>query len=218
MILHFLYNIISSKNLTLKQKIIELKKNYEFYTNLKKLLKNDELYQICENQENSLIEFTSKFTKDDNKLLKQLFENDVKNKLKKNKLKTKINFKSDEDFKQIGYGTIFVKGVIQGLWTTGKSTFYLPIWKRKENRLKIELYSIPPIMVNINIENNFKRQISLTTLSSKSIFLTLPKDNCNEEICQITIKTDKLWFPHKIIKSNEIVLLGVGIKSISNVT
>jgi len=150
--------------------------------------------------------------------LKQLFEKDVKNIMEKNKLKTKINFESDEDFKQIGYGTIFVKGAIQGLWTTGKSTFYLPILKRKESKLKIELYTIPAIAVNISIEDNFERQISLTTLSSKSIFLTLPKDNSNEEVCQITIKTDKLWFPHKIIKSNEIVLLGVGIKSISNVT
>ena len=151
-------------------------------------------------------------------LIRRLLADDVKNFLKENKLKSSLNFISPEDFVQIGFGAIFITKPISILWTTGIATFYLPTKQGIDNNFKIDFFSIPPITIEIWFEDTIEKKIEMGILSSKSVELKIDSSKVKDSVSEIYVTTDRLWLSNKIINQDKSILLGVGIKSISNLT
>jgi len=218
MIINFVCDILFSRKTNLKQKINELKKNYFFYKKLIKLLKDGNLYQNFQQDNGNVKEFMKQINENDENLLKNIFQENVREFLKTTKLKKEIRFLDSADFRQIGYGTILVRKPVKGLWTTGKALFYLPVFKGKSNKIEIEFFSIAPIQVQITFENTIVENVRLGILSSKKIQFVIEQEKIKDQTSQIVLETDRLWFPHKILGRGEGILVGVGINRIANVT
>jgi len=214
---YFLSNIILDDNISLRQKISKLKENYIFYRRLQQLLKKGDIYHNFEDKKITN-DFLGHLTKEDHGLIKKIFEKNVKEFLKLGNLKNSLTFEADEDFKQIGYGTILVQKPVRSLWTTGKALFYLPFMKDDDNKFKLEFFSIPPITISVSFEGKLVKKIHLGTLSTKSLEFLVKKEDFRDSVCRIEIITNKLWLPHKLSKIDEVILIGIGIKSISNIT
>jgi len=217
MYFYFLSNIILDDNISLRQKISKLKENYIFYRRLQQLLKKGTIYHSLEDKKITN-DFLGHLTKEDHNLIKKIFEKNVKEFLKLGNLKNSLTFEADDDFRQIGYGTMLLQKPVRSLWTTGKALFYLPFMKDDDNKFKLEFFSIPPITISVRFEGKDIEKVHLGTLSSKSLEFVVNKEDFRDNVCKIEIITNKLWLPHKLSKSDEVILIGVGIKSIANIT
>jgi len=212
----FVIDFLKSKDKSFSQKASELKNYYRSYKNLKKRIHNNTIFATHEILNNDLENFLGKLTDSDYILLKKLFRDDIKNSLEKLKLNPELKFEKPGDFCQVGMGSVGLKEAFPKLWTTGKAFFYLPTIPGVENHFKIELVSYPAIDIEIGIDDKKIKEINLDELSNKEIkFTTKPSDHL-EKISEMYINTNKLWLPNLIIEKDESILLGVGIKSITN--
>ena len=218
MISSFILNVLRKKDASIFEKLHELKKYYQYYRNLTNSLKDGTLYHRKEEQNSSLEELIQKTSELDFALVRNFLVEDVKKFLKGIKIKSTLNFSQPNDFIQVGFGAIFLTHPINSLWTTGKFTFYLPTKKGIDNNFKIEFFSIPPVKVEIGFEGNNEKKIEIGMLSTKSIELKIDSSKIKEDISEMYITTDNLWLSNKVIIQEKSVLLGVGIKSISNLT
>jgi len=108
MYFYFLSNIILDDNISLRQKISKLKENYIFYRRLQQLLKKGTIYHSLEDKKITN-DFLGHLTKEDHNLIKKIFEKNVKEFLKLGNLKNSLTFEADDDFRQIGYGTMLLQ-------------------------------------------------------------------------------------------------------------
>lgn len=218
MISSFILNVLRKKDANIFEKLHELKKYYQYYRNLTNSLKDGTLYQNRGGENSSVEEFFQKIDESDVVLVRNYLVEDVKKFLKEIKIKSILNFRQPNDFIQVGFGAIFLTSPIASLWTTGKFTFYLPTKKGIDNNFKIDFLSIPPVKVEIGFEGNNEKKIEIGMLSTKSIELKIDSSKVKEDISEMYISTDNLWLSNKVINQEKSVLLGVGIKSISNLT
>jgi len=186
----------------------------KYYNNLRKGIKSGKIYLTNPNQNSELGELFTKFSTDDFKLMDTLFREDIKKFLNQIELKTYLNFDERIGSEQIGYNTIYVENPINGLWTTGKATFFLPTKKQLKNKFIIEFRSIPPINVTVRFEKTPIKNFSIPKLSSNKIEFTMDPSKIVEDISEITISTDKLWLPNVILEVEESLTIGIGVKSI----
>jgi len=214
-VLKFVLNTLKKEGVGIDEKFRELREHYKEYQSFKKYLKEDLLYLGTENQNKDFEEFMKKIPQSDFKLFDKLLRKDLK-KFHSVKLKERLDFSKSEDFNQIGYGTFFSNRPIEALWTTGHATFFLPTRKNRNNSFKVELFSIPPLNVRVGFEGDEVLKVKIPTMSSKNLKFTIDKSKIDNEISEIYIDTDKLWFPNLILNKKEAILVGVGVKSIVN--
>lgn len=196
------------------KKLIDLK---QYHDNLQKGLDSGKIFHNPSKQNSNLKDLMGKFTEDDFNQFDLLFQKNVKKFLNTKKLKNNLDFNQRDISDQIGFNTIFLEKPITGLWTTGKASFFIPTKEGCENKLSLEIQSIPPLNVTVELDGKELSTFQISKLSTKEIEFSVPASEINGKISQLLIYTDKLWFPSVILDIDESVALGVGIKSI-NVT
>lgn len=214
--IQFIKNAINKKDSSVKEKIDLLIEYYSYYKKLKNSLKNGTIFFQLEKQNESLSNLMKKIKDDDLVLIEKLFTEDVKDFLKKMKLKNSLEFKEKDDFIQIGENFVLVKEPIEGLWTTGKASIYMPMKLNENNRFRIDLFSIPPLKFEIYFEGKIVKKESIDMLSSKTVDFTIKKSDVIDKIAKLSIKTNKFWLPNLIIERDEKIPIGIGLKSITN--
>jgi hypothetical protein len=213
MILNFIYKIITAKNLNFIEKVNELKKYYKYYQNFKNSFKQGTLYSNSKNQNQLHENFIKQIDSKDIELLNHIFNNDVKDWLKKMKIKENLEFNEKEDFLQVGIGTIFVEKPISMILTTGKAIFYLPFKDQKHSKIIIDCFGIAPLKATITCERSIK-EFEIGMFSRKTIEIKVEELDIVDNILEISIVTNKLWFLNKILQSERSILVGIGINSI----
>lgn len=207
---------VLGQNLTLKNKIKKLCEYYSYYRNLKNSLQDESLYSELEGQNEKITKLMNEFSEDDYLLINKLFNNEIKDFLKKQKLEKNLNFTKTRNFFQVGPNFVFVEEPVKALWTTGKGFLYMPTKPDSDNSFEIELFSIPPLNVEIGFENNIIKNLNFSSLVYKKISFVIDKSLVKEKISQIFVNTDKVWFPNSIMKREEIIPVGIGVISITN--
>jgi len=216
--LQFFKTIFARNDLTFKNKLSLLLEYYTYYRRLKKSLAEETLFHNVQKQNEYFKNFIQKLDETDYNLINRLFNDEVKIFLKKQKLKSSIDFKKNEDFIQMGENFVLVEEPMKGLWTTGKGAIFMPVKLQVDNTFRIDFFSIAPINVEINLEGSILKKFSMNRLSSKTVEFITPKKDIKEEIVKLFIKTDQLWLPNSIINREEIVPVGVGLKLVTNLS
>ena len=216
MVIGFIIDFLKQKDKSVSQKTLDLKNYYSYYKNLKKHINDKTIFATHEIPNQDFEDLFSKLNEFDFILIKKLFRDNIKNSLKDTKLQSKLKFSKPNDLVQVGMGSLWLNEPFPGLWTTSTAFFYLPIIPNVENHFKIELFSIPSINGEIGIDGKKTLEFDIDELSNKELkFKTKPTNN-SEYVSEIFINTKNLWLPNLIIERDESVLLGVGIKSITN--
>jgi len=203
----------TSENKNFSAKLKQLISLLKFYNNFRKGISSGKIYHELTKQNQSIIKIKNQLEKD-SELIDNLLNSDVKNFLQTKELENYLDFDKRKNSFQIGLNTIYIDKPISGLWTTGKATFYLPTRTDLNNKIKIELRSIPPVEVSIGIENDVLKNFMIPKLSSKEIIINIPINKIHEKVSEIFISTDKLWLPNIILGTKKSLTLGIGIKSI----
>lgn len=185
-----------------------------YYKNFQNGLKNGKIYHELKTQNTKVEELISKFSDNDLNLINTLFKMDVKNYLRTKKLCSKLDFDKRQASNQIGFNTVFIEKPIKGLWTTGKSTFYLPTKKGLQNKITIKLFSIAPVNVVIGFDGKEYKTLSIPKLSTKILEIRLLPKEIIDDISEISISTDKLWLPSVVLDFKESLTLGICVRSI----
>jgi len=193
------------------KKLIQFKK---FYRNLNEGIKNRSIFHYCKNQNIELEELISRLNREDIDLINKLFKYDVKEFLKKNNLSKSLNFQKRKFSNQIGINTIFVETPLIGLWTTGKSTFYVPTKINHDHKIMIEMQSIPPLNCEVEFDGKMVHNENFSKLTTKKINLFISSLDVVDSVSEISINTDKLWLPNVILGINQSVKIGIKINSI----
>jgi hypothetical protein len=194
------------------KKLMEFKK---FRDNLERGIKNGEIFHKLENQNQGIVNLLNLFEESDFELYRKLFNHDVKNYLKKLRLKKSLDFENRNNSTQIGINTIFVEKPVLGLWTTGKSSFYLPTKPNQETKISLNLQSVVPVKVKFGFEEHEIHEEEIPKISEKKIELIIPAEIVKEDISEITINTDKLWLPNVILGISKSIKIGIKINQIS---
>ena len=213
--LKLIIDVLKRKDKNFFQNIFQLLKYFKYYVELKKNIRNDNLF-LGNNDDKKFKNLLEKITEDDKHLLEEIFNKNIKSLLENRNLKQKLDFTKQNDFIQVGSGLFRTKEPVPGLWTTGKAFFYMPIIPEKENKFKLELFSIPSLSIEIGFEDQTIIELQMSELNQKTIDFTIKPNEATNNIGEIFINTNKLWLPNVILKNQESILLGIGVKSIEN--
>ena len=203
---------INNDNLTLGQKIENIKNLIQGYYRLEKGILSKTVYQSKNLDSNESKKLINALENIDYKIIEEVLTKNTKEKLQKLKLKNKIDFSERRDFLQVGINTIFVNGPFKGLWTTGKATFFLPISKNVTNNLTIKVFSFIPTTIIIGQDGKILRKISIKKIQTKKIQLPLVSND--ENIIELFVDVEKRWRPNVITKKSLEIPMGVNIKSL----
>jgi len=207
-------NDITNTDQNFFQKIGNLLNLLKFYINFQKGLKSGKLFHEIPEQNRSLNEITLSMKKESD-LLEQIFRKDVKNFLKTKKLNQHLDFENRNSSDQIGMNTIYVDKPINGLWTTGVASFFLPTDPKFNNKILINFRSIPPLTITIRFEKNFEKTVQILKLTTKKVEIVIPPEKISDTVSELSITTDKLWLPNVILQTEKSLTLGIGIESIT---
>jgi len=194
------------------KKIGELKK---YRNNMEEGIKNQSIFHDLKEQDKSIRNLMQKFEYDDDRLVFKLFNEDVKDFLKKNELNKNLDFSKRQDSKQIGFNTIFVEKPMVGLWTTGKATFFIPTTANHETKILLKLQSLVPVNVEIEFEGELVHKEEFQKMTSKKIEMNIDDRLVNDSVSQISVRTDNLWLPNIILGLEPSVKIGIKIDSIT---
>lgn len=186
----------------------------KYYIKLQEGIKSKKIYHSINNQDPSLEKLLDDLNVQDFKLIDELFHKDVKNFLKGRELKQHLNFDDENCSLQIGQNTLYTEKPITGVWTTGKAIFYIPISKKENNRVSIELRSIAPLQVTVGFENKEVTTYEMPQLATKKFTFEIKSDEVTDDVSEVFVTTDKLWYPSLILSLDSKVTIGVGVKSI----
>jgi len=203
MVIPIILDVLRNNELSVSDKIKTLRRQYAHYKNLNKALKNETIFIQNLKQDESFKRLVNKFTDSDFVLLNKLFHKDVKKYLISKKLKKNLNFIEKDDFIQVGQGFILNKEPVLAIWTTGTGFVYLPTKLNSKNHIKIELFSIPPLTVEIGFEGQKVKKIEMPTLSYKNVKISIDSSKINDVVSEFYFKTDKLWKPNIIVNRDE---------------
>lgn len=186
----------------------------KYYIKLQEGIKSKKIYHSINNQDPSLEKLLDDLNVQDFKLIDELFHKDVKNFLKGRELKQHLDFDDENCSLQIGQNTLYTEKPITGIWTTGKAIFYIPISKKENNRVSIELRSIVPLQVTVGFENKEVTTYEMPQLATKKFTFEIKSDEVTDDVSEVFVTTDKLWYPSLILSLDSKVTIGVGVKSI----
>lgn len=186
----------------------------KYYIKLQEGIKSKKIYHSINNQDPSLEKLLDDLNVQDFKLIDELFHKDVKNFLKGRELKQHLDFDDENCSLQIGQNTLYTEKPITGVWTTGKAIFYIPISKKENNRVSIELRSIVPLQVTVGFENKEVTTYEMPQLATKKFTFEIKSDEVTDDVSEVFVTTDKLWYPSLILSLDSKVTIGVGVKSI----
>ena len=186
----------------------------KYYIKLQEGIKSKKIYHSINNQDPSLEKLLDDLNVQDFKLIDELFHKDVKNFLKGRELKQHLDFDDENCSLQIGQNTLYTEKPIIGVWTTGKAIFYIPISKKENNRVSIELRSIVPLQVTVGFENKEVTTYEMPQLATKKFTFEIKSDEVTDDVSEVFVTTDKLWYPSLILSLDSKVTIGVGVKSI----
>jgi len=186
----------------------------KYYIMLQEGIKSKKIYHSINNQDPSLEKLLDDLNVQDFKLIDELFHKDVKNFLKGRELKQHLDFDDENCSLQIGQNTLYTEKPITGVWTTGKAIFYIPISKKENNRVSIELRSIVPLQVTVGFENKEVTTYEMPQLATKKFTFEIKSDEVTDDVSEVFVTTDKLWYPSLILSLDSKVTIGVGVKSI----
>lgn len=207
--LNFLKTIIDCNKNTIQQNFHSVKNLIIYYFRLKRGLINKTIFV----SKNNDLEQTRNYFEILNSSNNELIKENIKKYLNKIKIVNKIDFSKKSDFLQVGMNTLFIHEPIEGLWTTGKATFYLPIIKDKVRYLKVEIFSVIPTKIIIGQEKQILKVIKVKEIQTKVVSLLL--NDTKDNIVEIFIESEKRWWPNIISKRANKIPIGVNIKSIS---
>jgi len=205
---------VMGKEKTFQNKIKKLFLLIKYYNSLNKGISSGHIFHKIKNQDPTITQLFEKFTKQDNELVEKLFQKDVKEFFQRVKLKNHLDFDKKIGFDQVGINTIYVNNPIAGLWTTGKATFYIPTKKDFNNKVSLELESIPPVKVTIGLENEKIKTLNMPKMSKKKVEFVVESSSNTNSITELFVSTDKLWFPSVILENEESVTIGICVKTI----
>ena len=200
-----------------KEKFQSTKKHLSEYLALKKTVSSGKIYHNLEQQNQEVIKLSHLIDKENFKI-KEVEEKNIRKFLQKQKLESNIDFTSTKNFIQVGLNMILVEEPIRSLWNTGNGTIYMPVKENLENQFEIKAISIPPVEIRVNVSDKQVLHHNLDTLQTKLLRFTIGKDLITDTIVKLDISTDKYWLPDVIIQDAQSIPLGVGIKSITNIT
>lgn len=186
----------------------------KYYNNLTKALKSNQIYHNLESQNENFSDLLDCLKKDDLDFIQSTFKRNMIEFLKKNKLQTFLEFDKKTGFEQIGFNTIFVGNPVVGLWTTGKSTFFLPTKKDSHNKIIFEITSVPPLEVRVGFEGKEMKRIQMQKLSTKTLEFDITPNQVSDVVSEVFISTDKLWYPKFLLGTNDSILVGIKVNSI----
>ena len=193
------------------QKLFELLK---FRNNLNRGIKSGNIYHELKSQNPNLSEMIGNLSNEDIVLIDNLFKKDVKNFLQKKQLENNLNFDKRTTSKQIGFNTIYIDEPTSGLWTTGIATFFIPTKIGVKNKVSIEFRSIVPLKVIIGFEKIEITNFNIKKLSTKKFDFFIEPSKIVNSVSELFIATDRLWLPSVILGHDDLITIGIGIKSI----
>jgi len=199
---------------TFQSKFSSFFKYINYYKNLQKGLSSGDIYHNLKNQNPELNNLIQNFKKNDLELMETLFKKDLIQFLGTQKLDTYLDFSKKLGTKQIGFNTIYTEKPSAGIWTTGKGTFLIPTKIDKSNKIIIEFYSIPPVNVVIGFENDITKNVNMPKLTLKKVDFVIESSKIRNSVSEIFVTTDRLWRPSVIMGGEELLPLGICIKSI----
>ncbi|QUC64791.1 hypothetical protein NsoK4_00435 [Nitrosopumilus sp. K4] len=203
----------SKKNL--QEKIKDLFLLLSYYRNLLHGIKTMKIYHLIASQNNRIEQLTKSLSEQDYELIDLLLQKNVKTFLQTQKLENSLNFDKRDSSIQIGQNTIFVEKPIRGLWTTGKSTFFMPIIPNRINKIQMTFFSIAPLSVTVSFDGVSNKQIDFQKLSTRTVDFSLNSNDCVESPIEISVVTDKLWFPNVVLNTPQSIPLGICIRQLS---
>lgn len=186
----------------------------KYYIKLQKGIKSKKIYHLISKQDPSLVKLLENINDENLKLIDELFHKDVKNFLKDKELKKHLDFDNKNCALQLGQNTLYTEKPITGVWTTGKAIFYIPTSKKEDNRISLELRSIAPLKVTLGFENKEVTTYEMPQLTTRKFTFEVKSNEVSDPVSEIFVKTDKLWYPSLILKSDSKLIIGVGVKSI----
>lgn len=210
-------NLFSRKDISVKEKLSRTNKLYFYYKSLKYYLDRDELFEKNNAQNLQFVELI-KNNEQEILTIEKTLSNKIKNFLSNKELKPKLDFIEQEDFLQIGNNFLYAREPLEGLWNTGKAIFFMPTKLNFDNELEIEFVTIPPLKIEIGFEGKKIFSKEMTMLKSEKIRFKIHKHDINNAISEFYIKTDKFWFPNLISQEYDPIPVGVGIRSIENLS
>lgn len=187
----------------------------KYYKNLQNGISSGKIYHNIKQQNHELSSLINRLKQEDFELIQQLFTRDVKEFLSSKELQSFIEFDKRTCSNQIGSNTIYVEKPTNGLWTTGRATFYIPTKRELTNKVSITLESITPVNVTIGYENKQVINVSMKKLTKKKVDFIIPLSEIKNLVSEIFITTDKLWHPEQIIMTKKSSMLGICVRSIS---
>jgi hypothetical protein len=212
MFLKIIKNSFDQEDKFLK-KIQAFLKLAKYYSRLQKGIKTKKIYLNLTKQNSELVNFLHRLDNNDISLMNKLFRKETIEFLKKRDLKKNIELENKIGVEQIGFNTIYVEKALSGLWTTGRANFFVPTEKRL-TKITIEIQSIAPLNVTVGFEDTSIITVNMSKLSTKQIEIIIQPTKITNDVSEVFINTDRLWLPSFILDTDEIIALGVGVKSI----
>jgi len=163
MILKILNDIIKQNDGFFK-KINVLLSFVKYYKNFQKGIKSEKIYHNLKEQDPIAEDFFNGFSNDNNILMKKLFKEEIIEFLKQKNLTKNIDFDKKIGLEQVSHNIIYIDEPISGLWTTGRASFFVPTKKGLNNKILVEIRSIPPLRVTIGFEESQNALISNTVV------------------------------------------------------
>ena len=208
-----IFGFLTEKNLSNRYKFGALFKFIKYYCNLQIGIRSGKIYHLLENQNPKVEVLLKQLDKHDFDLLDSLFNKQIKRFLEKTNLTSHIDSADKKGLAQIGYNNVYSKIPIPGFWTTGKATYYLPTKPGFAHKVVLEVFSIPPLQLTVEFENEIVKITRLAQLSTKRIEFYLSSEKVIDKISEISVTTDRLWCPNTVM-TTEPIPLGVCVKTI----
>ena len=205
-------NEINANNSTFKQKFNNIKNLILYYFRLEKGISSKTIFHSEDFDSEEPARLTNILKNSDYEIIEKVITENTKIFLRDLKLKNKIDFKEKRDFLQVGINTVFIHEPFNGLWTTGKATFYLPILKNVNNNCILEIFSIIPTIIIIGYGGTTLKKVPIKKLQTKRIQLSL--NNIDDDVIELFVDVEKRWRPNVITKKSNEIPLGINIKSI----
>jgi len=195
------------------RKGITLLRFLKHYIKLQYVISTGSVYQQLKNQNKEFVNFVEKLTPDDLELLDRLFTKDVKKYLENKVLVNNLDFTKSNGVFQTGLNVTIIKGAFQGAVTMGKATFYIPTKKGFEHQIMLEIFNFVPLTLKIEFENHKVIEEKIPKFKSKKFNFTIKSEQITNTVSELSVSTDKLWIPSKILRGRSIPV-GIVVKSI----